>query len=86
MPALRQANTNIAKLIPMMGITFRLPYNSIVRFVPYADGVGICRDGGREQIFSPQHIANSVNRPANLGDGAYRALTNRRQISSLVRP
>ncbi len=41
------------------GITFRLPYNSILRFVPYADGVGICRDGGREQIFSPQHPANS---------------------------
>jgi hypothetical protein len=41
------------------GINFRLPYSYILRFVPYSDAVGICKDGGREQIFSPQHIANS---------------------------
>src|SRR5207253_5814948 len=33
------------------GINFRLPYNQIIRFQPYSDAVGICRNGGREQIF-----------------------------------
>jgi hypothetical protein len=41
------------------GVNFRLPYSYVLRFVPYSDAVGICKDGGREQIFSPQHVANS---------------------------
>jgi hypothetical protein len=41
------------------GINFQLPYSHILRFMPYSDAVGICRDGGREQIFAPQHIADS---------------------------
>ncbi len=36
------------------GINFRLPYNQIIRFQPYSDAVGICRNGAREQIFAPQ--------------------------------
>jgi hypothetical protein len=35
------------------GVNFRLPYNRIVRFEPYSDAVGICKDGGREQILCP---------------------------------
>lgn len=35
-------------------ITFRLPYKQIIRFQPYSDAVGICRNGAREQIFAPQ--------------------------------
>jgi hypothetical protein len=38
------------------GVNFRLPYKQIVRFQPYSDAVGICKNGGREQIFSPQHL------------------------------
>jgi hypothetical protein len=41
------------------GINFRLGYANILRFSPYSDAVGICRDGGREQIFSPRQLANS---------------------------
>jgi hypothetical protein len=41
------------------GTNFRLGYNSIIRFQPYSDGVGICKNGGREQIFAPQQIPDS---------------------------
>jgi hypothetical protein len=37
---------------------FRVPFNRIVRFQPYSDGVGICKDGGKEQIFAPVRSAN----------------------------
>jgi hypothetical protein len=33
------------------GVNFRLPYNQIMRFQYYSDSVGICKSGGREQIF-----------------------------------
>jgi hypothetical protein len=35
------------------GMNFRLPYNQIIKFQPYSDAVGICRNGAREQIFAP---------------------------------
>jgi hypothetical protein len=35
------------------GINFRLPYGQIIRFQPYSDAVGICRNSAREQIFIP---------------------------------
>jgi len=38
------------------GVNFKLPYKQIVRFQPYSDAVGICKNGGREQIFAPQHV------------------------------
>ena len=41
------------------GINFRLPYNQIIRFQPYFDAVGICRNGGREQIFAPQRAVTA---------------------------
>lgn len=41
------------------GINFQLPYSHILRFMPYSDAIGICRDGDREQIFAPQHVAES---------------------------
>jgi hypothetical protein len=41
------------------GVNFRLPYKQIVRFQPYSDAVGICKNGGKEQIFAPQHLAES---------------------------
>jgi hypothetical protein len=41
------------------GINFRLPYSSIIRFQPYSDGVGICKNGGKEQIFAPQQIPDA---------------------------
>lgn len=41
------------------GVNFRLPYSHIVRFVPYSDAVGICRNAGREQMFAPQHVQDS---------------------------
>ena len=41
------------------GINFRLPYKQIVRFQPYSDAVGICKNGAKEKIFSPQHVPKS---------------------------
>jgi hypothetical protein len=38
------------------GINFRLPYNQVVRFQPYSDAVGVCKNGGREKIFAPQQV------------------------------
>lgn len=40
------------------GVSFRLPYNQVVRFQPYSDAIGICKNGGKEQIFSPQQVAD----------------------------
>jgi hypothetical protein len=39
------------------GVNFRLPYTQVVRFQPYSDAVGICKNGGKEQMFAPQHVA-----------------------------
>jgi len=36
------------------GVNFRLPYNQVVRFQPYSDAVGICKNGAKEKIFAPQ--------------------------------
>ena len=45
------------------GINFRPPYNQIIRFQPYSDAVGICRNDAREQIFAPQRATtNSATR------------------------
>jgi len=41
------------------GVNFRLPFNQIVRFQPYSDAVGICKNGGREKIFAPQQAPES---------------------------
>lgn len=41
------------------GINFRLPYNQIVRFQPYSDAVGICKNGGREKVFAPQQVSEA---------------------------
>src|SRR6266567_3368805 len=38
------------------GVNFRLPYKQIVRFQPYSDAVGICKNGGKEKFFSPQQV------------------------------
>jgi hypothetical protein len=38
------------------GVNFRVPYRHIVRFQPYLDAIGICKDHGREQIFAPQNL------------------------------
>jgi hypothetical protein len=40
------------------GLNFRLPYKHIVRFQPYADAIGICKNGGKEQMFAPQQLAD----------------------------
>jgi hypothetical protein len=41
------------------GVNFRIPYSRILRFNAYSDAIGICKDGGREQIFAPQYLADS---------------------------
>jgi hypothetical protein len=41
------------------GVNFRLPYSHIIKFQPYSDAVGICKNGGKEKIFAPQHGAES---------------------------
>ncbi len=41
------------------GVNFRLPYGHVIKFQPYSDAVGICKNGGKEQIFAPQHVAES---------------------------
>jgi hypothetical protein len=38
------------------GINFRLPYSQVVRFQPYSDAVGICKNGAKEKIFAPQQV------------------------------
>jgi hypothetical protein len=51
------------------GINFRLPFSQIIRFQPYADAVGICRNGAREQIFAPvyREWADGAVTQANIG-------------------
>jgi hypothetical protein len=41
------------------GINFRLPFNQVVRFQPYSDAVGICKNGAKEKIFAPQQVPES---------------------------
>jgi hypothetical protein len=41
------------------GVNFRLPFKQVVRFQPYSDAVGICKNGAKEKIFAPQHVADS---------------------------
>jgi hypothetical protein len=41
------------------GFNFRLPYSQVVRFQPYSDAVGICKNGGREKIFAPQQVSEA---------------------------
>ena len=41
------------------GINFRLPYSQVVRFQPYSDAVGVCKNGAREKIFAPQQVPES---------------------------
>ena len=38
------------------GVNFRLPYNQVVRFQPYSDAIGICKNGAKEEIFAPQQV------------------------------
>jgi len=38
------------------GVNFRLPYSQIVRFQPYSDAVGICKNGAKEKIVAPQQV------------------------------
>jgi hypothetical protein len=42
------------------GLNFRVPLNQIIRFQPYSDAIGICRNGAREQIFVPLGAATPV--------------------------
>jgi hypothetical protein len=52
------------------GVNFRLPFNQIIRFKPYSDAVGICKNGAREQIFAPQYIVWSdsvTSGPEDIG-------------------
>jgi hypothetical protein len=41
------------------GVNFRLPFNQIVRFQPYSDAVGVCKNNGKEKLFAPQHVSDS---------------------------
>jgi hypothetical protein len=41
------------------GVNFKIPYKQIVRFNPYSDAVGICKDGAKEKILAPQHVLQS---------------------------
>ncbi len=41
------------------GVNFRLPYKQIVRFQPYSDAVGICKNGAKEKIFAPQQVTET---------------------------
>jgi len=41
------------------GVNFRLPYGQIVRFQPYSDAVGICKNGAKEKILAPQQVPNT---------------------------
>ncbi len=52
------------------GITFRLPFNQIIRFKPYSDAVGICKNGAREQILAPRHVTwndGVISGPDDIG-------------------
>jgi len=40
-------------------VNFKLPHKHVVRFNPYADAVGICKDGAREKLFAPQTVPNT---------------------------
>jgi len=42
------------------GVSFRLPYDQVIRFQPYSDAVGICKNGTREQIFVPTNVNTPV--------------------------
>jgi hypothetical protein len=52
------------------GANFRLPFNQIIRFKPYSDAVGICKNFAREQIFAPRHMVWSdgvISGPTDIG-------------------
>jgi hypothetical protein len=52
------------------GLNFRLPFNQIIQFKPYADAVGICKNGAREQILAPQYVVwsdGAVSGPKDIG-------------------
>jgi len=38
-------------------VNFKIPFRQIVRFNPYSDAVGICKNGTKEKILAPQHVA-----------------------------
>jgi len=40
------------------GTNFRIAFKQVIRFQPYTDAVGICKDASREKIFAPQHVEN----------------------------
>jgi hypothetical protein len=42
------------------GVNSRIPYSQIIRFQPYADAVGVCRNGVPEQVFAPTHAYTPV--------------------------
>jgi hypothetical protein len=41
------------------GTNFRLPYSQVVRFRPYSDAIGVCKNGSKERIFAPQHVRDA---------------------------
>jgi hypothetical protein len=38
----------------MKGLNLKIPYSQVIRFKPYSNAIGICRNGSREQIFAPK--------------------------------
>lgn len=52
------------------GLNFRLPFNQIIRFKPYSDAVGICRNGQREQVLAPRIVVwedATLSGPRDIG-------------------
>jgi hypothetical protein len=41
------------------GVNFRLAYKQVIRFQPYSDAVGICKNGAKEKIFAPQQVSEA---------------------------
>jgi hypothetical protein len=50
-------------------MNFSVPLNQVIRFKPYLDGVGICKNGSREQVLSCKYVIweDGVESPKNIG-------------------
>lgn len=52
------------------GANFRLPFSQIIRFKPYSDAVGVCKNGAREQILAPRQMVwddGVISGPEDIG-------------------
>ncbi|MGB6776357.1 MAG: hypothetical protein WBE45_18455 [Terriglobales bacterium] len=70
------------------GTNFRLPYGQVIRFQPYSDAVGICKNAAREQIFVPigAHTPAGIALSSNVDQSRVQVLLSDRPRSQITFP